>query len=260
MKPLFGVFNALRAATPFIIVLLLFVGCETSDKGSEAAADTAARAEPASGDAVEGVEKVKPAPGTGNVQGQVLYNGKPAAGIEVTLCEEFNRFGSGCGGQTFTAVTDAGGEYVITGVAPKEYGALLAKVFDTEGYVFATSGITGLSSESYKVEDGRTLFVRPTNLFKSDLKISSPKAGSTASAAAFALAWDPYPDASYYKLSLFPDSATVTSPYISHRVDSNAFAATRALVPGEYRIEVEAYNGNDIKLAESSDDITVNLE
>src|ERR1041385_848165 len=48
-----------------------------------------------------GVEKIKPAPGTGNEQGKVLYNSKPAANIEVTLCEKFNRFFGGCDGQKY---------------------------------------------------------------------------------------------------------------------------------------------------------------
>jgi len=42
-----------------------------------------------------GVEKIKPAPGTGNVQGKVLYNGKPVEHIEVKLCETFNQYFGG---------------------------------------------------------------------------------------------------------------------------------------------------------------------
>lgn len=60
-----------------------------------------------------GVEKVKPASGTGNVQGVVLYNSKPAENIEVKLCEKFNQYFGGCGGKTYTARTDKEGEYVI---------------------------------------------------------------------------------------------------------------------------------------------------
>ncbi|MGH9956426.1 MAG: hypothetical protein ACREBC_04760, partial [Pyrinomonadaceae bacterium] len=119
-----------------------------------------------SGGSVTGVEKVKPAPGTGNVQGKVLYNGKPAENIEVKLCETFNRFFGGCGGKTYTARTDQDGEYVIANVEPKVYEGLLAKVFDTDSYVFATSGIAGLSSTKYDVAADKTLFISPTNLFK----------------------------------------------------------------------------------------------
>jgi hypothetical protein len=240
------------------LTALLISACGSDAGHEDVTGDTAssARVEEASNDAAEDqVERMKPAAGTGNVQGKILYNGKPAADIEVTLCEEFSRFGSGCGGKTFTAKTDANGEYVITNVPPKQYAALLAKVFETEGYVFATKGI-GISSETYDVESDKTLFVRPTNLFKSDLKVSNPKAGSRVSAAGMTLAWDAYPDAEYYKFSLFPDSSAVVSPYINERVDSNGFALTKQLVPGEYRFEVEAFNADDIKLSESSDDIT----
>src|ERR1044072_2126767 len=124
-----------------------------------------------------GVEKVKPAAGMGNVQGKVLYNSKPAENIEVTLCEKFNQFLGGCDGTKYVARTDANGEYVITDVPPATYPALTARVFDTKFYVFATTGIAGLSSAKYDVVADKTLFVPPTNLFKSDLKTTNPKAG-----------------------------------------------------------------------------------
>ncbi len=202
-----------------------------------------------------GVEKVKPAPGTGNVQGKVLYNGKPAAGIEVRLCEKFNQFFGGCSGKTFEAKSDDAGEYVIRDVPPATYESLMAKVFDTDTYVFATTGLAGLSSAKYEVTADKTLFVRPTHLFKSDLKLTSPKAGSKVSAQGLELKWQEYPDAAYYKLSLYPTDASVTSPYIGHRVEATTFPADKPLPKGEYRVQLEAYNSSDQKLAESARDI-----
>src|SRR5687767_13445365 len=212
-----------------------------------AAANTAA--------AETGVEKVKPAPGTGNVQGKVLYNGKPAAGIEVRLCEKFNQYFGGCSGKTFTAKTDEGGEYVITGIEPKTYESLMARVFETDSYVFATTGVAGLSSAKYEVAADKTLFVRPTNLFKTDLKQVSPKAGSKVSAQGLELKWEAYPDAAYYKFSLYPTDSSVTSPYINERVDGTSFAAVKPLPKGEYRWQMDAYNAADQKLAEGGRDI-----
>jgi hypothetical protein len=212
-------------------------------------------ATPAEPPAETGVEKVKPTPGTGNVQGKVLYNGKPAAGIEVKLCEKFNQFFGGCAGQTFTGKTDEGGEYVITNVEPKTYESLMARVFDTDTYVFATTGIAGLSSAKYEVAADKTLFVRPTHLFKSDLKLVNPKAGSKVSAQGLELKWQEYPEAAYYKFSLYPSDSSVTSPYINQRVEATTFAADKPLPKGEYRLQVEAYNGDDQKLSESARDI-----
>lgn len=202
-----------------------------------------------------GVEKVKPAPGTGNVQGKVLFNGKPAAGIEVKLCEKFNQFFGGCSGKTYTAKTDAEGDYVVTNVPPATYEGLMARVFDTDSYIFATTGLAGLSSAKYEVAADKTLFVRPTHLFKSDLKLLNPKAGSKVSAAGLELKWQDYPDAAYYKLSLYASDSSVTSPYIGQRVEATTFPADKPLPKGEYRVQLEAYNDADQKLAESAKDI-----
>jgi hypothetical protein len=202
-----------------------------------------------------GVEKVKPAPGTGNVQGKVLYNGKPVENIEVKLCETFSRFVGGCGGQSFTARTDKDGDYVITNVQPRAYQALLARVFDTDSYVFATSGITGLSATTYEVSADKTLFIRPTNLFKSDMKTVSPKAGGKVSAQNLELKWEPYPDTAYYKFSIYTEDPGITSPYVNQRVEATSFGIDKPLQKGTYRWQVEAFNNEDRKLSESSNDI-----
>lgn len=208
-----------------------------------------------SGGSVTGVEKVKPAPGTGNVQGKVLYNGKPAENIEVKLCETFNRFFGGCGGKTYTARTDKDGEYVISNVEPKVYEGLLAKVFDTDSYVFATTGIAGLSSTKYDVPADKTLFIPPTNLFKSDLKVTNPKAGARTSAQNLELKWESYPDATYYKFSIHPEDSSITSPYINERIEGTSFAVDKPLAKGTYRWQVEAFNNANQKLSESDNDI-----
>src|SRR3954470_23474494 len=80
-------------------------------------------------EAATGVEKVKPAAGTGNIQGKVLYNGKPVPNIDVKLCEKFNRFFGGCSGKTFAAKSDADGDYVIANVPPMSYEGLTVRVF-----------------------------------------------------------------------------------------------------------------------------------
>jgi len=207
------------------------------------------------GGAEAGVEKVKPAPGTGNVQGKVLYNGKPVENIEVKLCEQFNQFFGGCSGKSYTARTDKDGEYVITNVEPKVYEGLLARVFDTGSYVFATSGVAGLSSTKYEVSADKTLFVSPTHLFKSDLKALNPKAGAKVSAQNLELRWQSYPEAAYYKFSIYPEDSNVTSPYVNERVEGTSFGIDKPLQKGTYRWQVEAYNSADQKLSESSRDI-----
>lgn len=205
------------------------------------------------------VEKVKPAPGTGNVQGKVLYNGKPVPNIDVRLCETFSRFLSGCGGKIYTAKTDKDGDYVITNVPPKEYEAITVRIFDTDGYVFATTSF-GISATKYSVVADKTLFVDPTNLFKADLKLVNPPAGSSINGQNLEFKWDAYPDAAYYKLTLTPDNHLSESRYTNQRIDGTSFKATKPLEQGGYQWKVEAFNAADKKLSESADDIKFNVQ
>lgn len=239
----------IRKVAVVVLSMLLFSGCVK--RGTQSNTN--------SPDTSDQVEKVKPAAGTGNVQGKVLYNGKPVENIDVRLCEKFNRFLDGCGGKIYTAKTDKDGDYVITNVPPKEYEALTVRIFDTDGYVFATTSF-GISATKYNVEAGKTLFVNPTNLFKADLKLTNPKAGSTISGEAVEFKWDAYPDAAYYKLTLTPDEHLSESRYTNQRVDDTSFKATKPLDKGGYRWKVEAFNSADKKLAESADDITFNIQ
>ena len=203
-----------------------------------------------------GAEKERPAAGKANVQGKVFFNSQPAAGIDVKLCEKFNQYFGGCGGKTYTAKTDGAGEYLIKDVPPGVYEGLIAKVYDTGYYVFATSGF--VSSAKYKIEEGRTFFAPDTNLFKSDLKLQSPKAGSKIGADNIEVKWADYPEAAYYKLSVYADTATGAQPdydYINKRVEATSFILDKPLAPGSYTCKVSAYNGKDVKLAESPDDV-----
>jgi hypothetical protein len=239
------------------VAIVLLGGCKVADKTKTGSSNSSV-AQSDSGET--GVEKVKPAPGTGNVQGKVLFNGKPVENIEVKLCETFNRYFGGCGGKTFTAKTDKDGDYVIVNVEPKEYEGLLARVFDTDAYIFATTGFAGLSAKKYPVTADKTLFVPPTHLYKGDLKLVNPTAGAKVSGEKLELKWDSYADAAYYKFSIYPEEATVTSPYTNERVDGTSFVLDKPLQKGIYRWQVEAYNSADQKLSESDRDIkfTVN--
>jgi hypothetical protein len=133
---------------------------------------------------------------------------------------------------------------------------LIVKVFNTNYYVFATSGI--VQTAKYKIEADQTFFAPDTNLFKQDLKLLSPKAGSKIGASDIEVKWDSYPDAAYYKFSIYADTSTGAKTeydYINKRVDGLSYVLDKPLSPGSYTCRVEAYNGNDIKLSQSASDI-----
>ena len=208
-----------------------------------------------------GTEKEKPAAGKANVQGKAFFNEKPAVGVEVKLCKTFSQFVGGCGGETFTAKTDDAGEYVVKDVPPGTYEGLTIKVFDTPYYVFATSGF--VSAAKYPVEADKTYFAPDTHLFKNDVKLVNPKAGAKVPAANMEVKWEQYPDAAYYKVSLHADSSTgaeTVYDYINKRVDGVSFALDTPLKPGGYTCKIEAYNGNDRKLAQTSNDMKFTVQ
>jgi hypothetical protein len=245
-----------RWAAPLVGVAVVLASCggdgsttgtggSTADTGG-APATTATSAAP--------VEKAKPAAGTGNVQGKVLYDDKPAAGVEAKLCETFSRFGSGCSGAEHKAQTEADGTFVIANVPPKEYQALLVRVFDTDLFVFAQSGF--VAAKTYTVEPDKTLFVDTTHLYKSDLQVKEPASGASVGGAGVVVRWDAYAGAAYYKLSLQPDGVSVSSPVSNQRVDSTSYTVPSSLPSGKYRVKLEAFNGKDRKLAEGPDGYT----
>ena len=72
-----------------LVAAISLMSCKPGNKNSASNGSANSSAtEPERGES--GVEKVKPASGTGNVQGKVLFNGKPVENIEVKLCETFN--------------------------------------------------------------------------------------------------------------------------------------------------------------------------
>jgi hypothetical protein len=196
-----------------------------------------------------GTEKEKPEAGKANVQGVALFNEKPAANVEVKLCEKFNSF-SGCSGQQYKTKTDENGEYLFKGVEPKIYDALLVKVFNTNMSVFASSRF-GITAAKYKIEPDTTFFAPKTNLYKSDLKVQNPKPGGKADAKDFEIKWDAYPDAAYYKFGMYSKNPAVTAPYVNEQTEATSFKADKPLTDGDYNLKVEAYNANDVKLAET---------
>ena len=198
-----------------------------------------------------GVEKRKPAPGKANLQGKVLYNELPAANIEVKLCEKFSTIlGLSCEGKTFKAKTDASGEYLVADVPPMIYEGLTVRVFNTKMFIYLESGI--LNSASYPLEPDKTFFAPTTNLFKSDLRITSPKNHSTVDAGSVEFKWDAYADAAYYMVRLdTKEYKAGMDKYQNIRTNETSFRPDQPLASDSYKLTVTAYNANGVKLAET---------
>ena len=267
----------LETVLTLLLSLALLFGCKAFDKAASSSSDgensnsPTARANTSAPDGEPdedgfipsgtGTEKEKPSPGKGNVQGKAMFNEQPAAGVEVKLCKTFSQFAGGCGGETFKTKTDASGDYLIKDVPPGEYEGLTVQVFNTPYYVFATSGF--VSAAKYKIEADETYFAPDTHLFKNDLKVTNPKAGSKVAPEGIEVSWDAYPDAAYYKMSVHADTssgAETDYDLINKRVDGTSFAVDKPLTPGSYTVKVEAFNANDRKLSQSSNDMKFSVK
>lgn len=262
--------QTVRLASSALLVVVIagtFSGCKkdasqtasSTDTSTQSASSTDSSDTSASNNSTQSEETVsqdqpalfEPAAGTGNIQGKVLFNDKPAADIQVTLNEKFSTI-IGPSGKSYTARTNKDGVFVVRNVPPKEYEGLTARVFDTPMVVFMQSGI--MSARKYKVEADKTLFVDPTNLFKSDLKVLAPKASATVKEAQPTFKWQAYPDAAYYKVSLYADDFKNSPGVYDQRVDGTSLQVAKPLQKDGYRIQVKAYNSQDHKIAESPDD------
>lgn len=251
----------------FLFGAILMAGCSgaannPTSNNSTTKTEATPATEKSDGDFVPsetGTAKATPESGKANVQGKVLFNGEPVSGVEVKLCQKFSRFMGECSGETFKSKTDAAGEYLLSNVTAGIYEGLLVKVFDTNSWVFATQKF-GITSAKYKVDADSTYFAPLTNLFKSDLKLQEPKAGSSVAGSDLKIKWDAYPGAAYYKLSLSPEEYDADSSISGEKVEGNEFTVPKALKAGKYSLSVTAYNANDVKLSELKDPVSFTVK
>ncbi len=189
----------------------------------------------------------KPEKGTGNVYGKIIWNGAPAEGLDMLLCQDFNSF-SGCKGQEYAVQTQADGSYTFANVEPGIY-ALSVRVFDSDDWLYVTGGI--LSAADYEVEAGQTLVVEPQSVFKLDLRQQEPAQDTKLKSGERTFQWQVYESAAYYQIYLTPfEGETI---FVNERVDDTIIKASLPPINCEYRWNLEAFNTDGVKIAETSD-------
>jgi hypothetical protein len=200
-----------------------------------------------------------PESGKASIWGQVMYNSQPVGKIEVKLCETLVSFNMQCSGKTFKTLTNSDGEYLLENIPAKSYGGLIVKVFTSNFYIFDATQYGGMPKK-YDIKADQTFYVRPTNLFKNDLKPLTPKSNGKESGQDLELTWQAYPDASYYNLSLiYSGKDGITSPYVSEKVEGTTFKADKPIEAGQYWFQLEAYNAEDVKISQSERAYKVNV-
>ncbi|WP_420628138.1 hypothetical protein [Candidatus Leptofilum sp.] len=240
--------SQMKKIAAWLLVLLLLTSCgilesDDAENGEDAAAET----NTAVAEAELEYDGDPPAEGKGNVFGEIRWNGRGAEGYEVKLCQDFSSF-SGCGGEELIRETDSDGQYLFEDIAPGIY-ALSVKV-DNENWLYVSSGI--LSSAEFEVEAGKTLTIGIQDIFKLNVKLEEPRNGSKVAGEEVLLNWQDYPDADYYKVTMYPDEGDAI--LIDKRANESSMRADLLPVSCGYRWSVEVFNSDRIKIAETAED------
>lgn len=202
------------------------------------------------------VAKATPKPGKANIQGKVVYDLKPAAGVQVKLCVERNMYAD-CIGEKHLTKTDDAGEYIFTDLEPKEYNTLFVRVFDTDNWIFSGKD-GGLTAQKIKPEPDTTFFVPLTSLFKTDLKVLVPTKSSKISGDDLTFKWEAYPNAKYYVLELL-NFGTKTYPLNKVFVSDTSYVVPANLPAGGYRLKIEVLNAAGEKIAQAKNGIEFSI-
>ena len=182
-------------------------------------------------------------PDTGTVEGRTIWNGQPFAGVTVKLCTKWLYK---CETTEYSAVSDAEGNYTITGIPPGDY-YFIVKMPDRIGEDRWSQ--PPLGDWVIKVIAGRTTTVEDAQVFKQDLQLISPAHGATVSSKTPTLSWKAYPGATEYGVwILCTDAGGARSGEVSeHGITTTQWTVTPPL-PGSvtcsWGISASGPNGN----------------
>jgi|GEM_PF-2305054 len=185
-----------------------------------------------------------PAAGSGGVFGRLLWNGKPVEGVEIKLCDKIE-FLKGCVGTEYPAVTDADGMYAILDVPPGKYG-LTFRAINSDNWYYITSSI--LNAKDFEIVADKMIYIGDHHTVKTDLVILSPKEDERITVARPPLTWEPYADADYYKLTFHASRGSTLVSGL--KTKETSFTLDRDLQTCTYSFKVEAFNAQEVKIAE----------
>jgi hypothetical protein len=159
----------------------------------------------------------------------------------VWLCEDFS---GGCvGTYQYRTNTDENGNYIFANVIPGEY-IVAINSFSTGWFIFYFSRD---GSKKQKVAAGKNLILDPWNIWKFNLKATTPRVDKVLADAQPTFQWEAYPDAAYYRIDIYDINF---KPFVTgQRVDGVEFIPNAPLLTCRYYWEVYAYTADDIIIA-----------
>jgi serine/threonine-protein kinase len=136
-------------------------------------------------------------PDTGTVEGRIMWGNEPFSGVIVKLCTKWL---FKCETAEYSAVSDAEGNYTITGIPPGDY-YFMTKTPDQKD---ETRWRDEVPPEPWviKVVARQTVTMDDVHVWKHDLLLISPAHGATASSKTPTLSWKAYPGAAEYDVAM----------------------------------------------------------
>jgi hypothetical protein len=186
-----------------------------------------------------------PASGTGAIVGLVRWNNEPVAKAAVKLCEDFDELA--CSGNQHSTNSNAEGYYIFQDVKPGSY-VVLVNAFYSSWWVYHIAS-DSLEPQKENLKPNQTVFVKPIDIYKVDLKVSQPAHGAKISGdQPLTIKWNEYPDTVYYTL-FFQD---YEGRLITKTVEKNEYTFEEPLMECRYNVTVAAFNEDDIEIAENA--------
>lgn len=194
-----------------------------------------------------------PGNGKGQVYGEVRWNSQPQNNNLVELCADFSSF-SGCRSERIETWTGEDGRFLFEDVTPGIY-ALSIQIPDTQDKLYISSGI--FSSADFEVEAGKTLIAGIHDIFRLNVNLQFPANGAKVSVRDVQLRWQEYTEIEkdvemgYYKVSLYPEQGDTI--LVDERTNEPSFTVELPPLNCSYRWEVEVFNSDRIKVAETAE-------
>lgn len=208
-------------------------------------------------------DEPQPAAGKSNAKGTVLWAGKGVNRAEVLLCDPNKLPGvfmvgnpDICGAKQIKTRTDSNGNYQFTNVPAGLYSIVIKTLESKNMYFELTekSSAYGLPERSkIKLEEGKTTKIQTQSVWRTDIKLISPKSGQTLRERQPVLGWEAYPEAVRYTMSLKSGGKEVG---IMEQGD-NQYVPGGSLSDGLYYWEVEAFGENGEVIAKSRSEFRV---
>jgi len=184
-----------------------------------------------------------PSAGNANIYGRVLWQGKPCAGVVLTLSGLPNDIS---GFMLEIVTSDENGLFLFANIPPPKSDYTFGMWTEKTDFL---AGKANAPDIDVSVEPNENYNIGEYYLLSTDLVLLSPERGSTISDSNPSLIWEPYPGASYYHLELEQLLGNYTNMELD--IEETQIDIDLPLMACTYGWDITAYSETGIPLAKT---------